>query len=63
LSAAANHQRIGDALFIPFSVLLMTAIAAQSLWWHYRHGGPQWKGRWISAGGAGQAAGSEGADA
>jgi hypothetical protein len=29
---------------MPISVLLMTRIACQSLWWHWR-GGPQWKGR------------------
>jgi chlorobactene glucosyltransferase len=45
LSAAATHQRIADALFLPISTVLMTVIAARSLWWHYRYGGPQWKGR------------------
>jgi chlorobactene glucosyltransferase len=47
LSAAATRHRLLDALFLPISVLLMTVIAAQSLWWHYRYGGPQWKGRQI----------------
>lgn len=47
LSAAAAHQRLVDALWLPVSTLLMTAIAARSLWWHYRHGGPQWKGRTV----------------
>ncbi len=45
LTAAFTHQRVLDALLMPVSVLLMTRIAAQSLYWHYRHGGPQWKGR------------------
>jgi chlorobactene glucosyltransferase len=47
LTAAATRHRLLDALFLPVSVLLMTVIAAQSLWWHYRYGGPQWKGRRI----------------
>jgi hypothetical protein len=45
LSAAATHQRTSDALFLPISTVLMTVIAARSLWWHHRYGGPQWKGR------------------
>ena len=45
LSALRTGQRVGDALLLPVSVLLMTCIAAQSLWWHWRHGGPLWKGR------------------
>lgn len=44
LTAAATRQRLGDALLLPLSVLLMTRIAAQALWWHW-HGGPRWKGR------------------
>jgi chlorobactene glucosyltransferase len=44
LTAAITRQRISDALLMPVSVMLMTLIAAQSLWWRYR-GGPQWKGR------------------
>jgi chlorobactene glucosyltransferase len=44
LTAAATRQRLGDALLMPLSVLLMTRIAAQALWWHW-HGGPRWKGR------------------
>ena len=47
LSAAATRHKVGDALLLPISVALMTIIAAQSLWWHYRYGGPQWKGRQI----------------
>lgn len=47
-TAHATGQRIIDALFLPLSVLLMTRIALQSLWWHWWHGGPQWKGRTIS---------------
>jgi len=44
LTAHATRQRLLDALLMPLSVLLMTAIAMQSIWWH-GHGGPQWKGR------------------
>jgi chlorobactene glucosyltransferase len=47
ISAAAMRQRIGDALLMPVSVMLMTVIAGQSLWWHWRYGGPQWKDRTI----------------
>ncbi|MCB0185680.1 MAG: glycosyltransferase, partial [Caldilineaceae bacterium] len=42
--AAATWQRRQEILWMPVAVLLMTAIAGQSLWWHYR-GGPRWKGR------------------
>jgi len=51
LSAAVTRQRVADALLMPFSVLLMTLIAARSLWWQWRYGGPQWKGRQLPAGG------------
>lgn len=44
-SAWRTGQRTGDALLLPISVLLMTVIAIQSLWWRWRHGGPLWKGR------------------
>lgn len=44
LTAASTHQRVGDALFMPLSALLMTSIAWQSWRWH-RTGGPRWKGR------------------
>ncbi|HSH04917.1 MAG TPA: glycosyltransferase [Anaerolineae bacterium] len=47
LVAHFSHQRRRDALFLPFSVVLMTIIAAQSAWWHLR-GRNQWKGRTIS---------------
>ncbi len=47
LTAAATRQRLGDALLMPVSVLLMTHIAARSIWWRLRYGGPQWKGRTI----------------
>lgn len=46
LSAVTSHQRIQDALLMPVSVLLMTRIAAQSLYWHFS-GGTRWKGRVI----------------
>lgn len=45
ISARRTGQRAGDALLLPISVLLMTVIAAKSLWWHWRYGGPLWKGR------------------
>jgi chlorobactene glucosyltransferase len=45
VSAVYTHQRAGDALFMPLSVLLMTRIALQAIWWHYKQGGPSWKGR------------------
>lgn len=47
LSAAVTRQRAADALLLPFSVLLMSGIAAQATWWQLRYGGPQWKGRSI----------------
>jgi hypothetical protein len=28
----------------------MSIIAGQSLWWRYRRGGPQWKGRTVVKG-------------
>jgi chlorobactene glucosyltransferase len=51
LTAAATHQRAQDALLMPVSVLLMTRIALQAVWWHW-HGGPQWKGRTLGTQGA-----------
>jgi len=47
LSAAATRQRLGDALLLPVSVLLMSRVAGQALLWHYQYGGPVWKGRQI----------------
>lgn len=35
---------LAPPLLMPLSVLLMTRIAAQAIWWHWRGGG-QWKGR------------------
>ncbi|GAB4548322.1 MAG: hydroxychlorobactene glucosyltransferase CruC [Anaerolineae bacterium] len=41
-----TRQRIlPDALLMPLSALLMTRIAAQSVYWKLRYGGPKWKGR------------------
>jgi chlorobactene glucosyltransferase len=45
LTAAFTHQRVLDALLLPVSVLLMTRIAFQAIWWELRYGGPTWKGR------------------
>lgn len=53
LTAAVTRQRLFDALFLPVSVLLMTLIAWQAIWWQWRYGGPVWKGRVIQGGGAG----------
>lgn len=47
LSAIATHQRPLDAFLLPLSIALMTLIAGQSLWWYFRHGGPEWKGRTV----------------
>jgi chlorobactene glucosyltransferase len=45
LTAIHSQQRVGDALLFPLSVLVMTRIAGQALWWQVRYGGPLWKGR------------------
>jgi chlorobactene glucosyltransferase len=45
LTARHSQQRMADALLMPVSVLLMTRITAQALWWQWRYGGPVWKGR------------------
>lgn len=45
LTAGFTRQRVGDALLLPLSVLLMTAISAKAIWWQWRLGGPVWKGR------------------
>ena len=45
MTAYSSRQRIYDSLWMPLSVLLMTGIAGQALWWHWHAGGPQWKGR------------------
>ncbi|MDX2078668.1 MAG: glycosyltransferase [bacterium] len=48
MSAIFTRQRLFDALFMPLSAVLMTIIATQALYWHYRQGGPTWKGRVVS---------------
>ncbi|MEZ4866409.1 MAG: glycosyltransferase [Caldilineaceae bacterium] len=45
LTAFTTRQRLRDALWMPLSVLLMTCIAGQALWWHWRKEQAQWKGR------------------
>lgn len=45
LTAGITRQRLGDALWLPVSVLLMCWIAGQALWWRLCFGGPVWKGR------------------
>lgn len=47
LTALATRQRPLDALLMPVSVMLMSMIALRSVWWRWRYGGPQWKGRMI----------------
>lgn len=47
ITALATRQRVGDAIFMPLSALLMTRIAAQALYWQMRYGGVLWKGRVI----------------
>jgi chlorobactene glucosyltransferase len=44
LTAWGTRQRVGDAIFMPISVILMTRIALQSIWWR-RRGRGEWKGR------------------
>lgn len=44
LTAWFTRQRVGDALLMPVSVVLMTVIAGQSVWWRVRGRG-EWKGR------------------
>ena len=46
-AAVALSQRLAGAVLLPVSVVMMSIIAGQSLWWRYRHGGPQWKGRTV----------------
>ena len=45
LTAICTRQRPLDALLLPISVLLMTRIALQAIWWQLRDGGPRWKDR------------------
>lgn len=45
LTAWMTRQRLADALWLPVSVLLMSGIAGQALWWRLCYGGPVWKGR------------------
>lgn len=48
-TAVFTHQRALDALFMPISVLLMSRIAIQSIWWQWR-GQVEWKGRILEIG-------------
>jgi len=47
LTAQSTHQRLEDSLLLPYSVILMTIIAIQAIWWDWKHGGPIWKNRTI----------------
>lgn len=49
ITARASGQRVGDALLMPISALLMTWITVQALWWRVRFGGVRWKGRVVRA--------------
>ena len=49
LTAAFTHQRIIDAILLPVSVLVMTRIAFQAIYWQWRYGGPVWKGRVVQS--------------
>ncbi|MCS7248240.1 MAG: glycosyltransferase [Anaerolineales bacterium] len=48
LTAVISRQRARDALLLPVSVVLMTIIAVQSIWQHWR-GRSVWKGRAIAS--------------
>jgi chlorobactene glucosyltransferase len=48
-TALTARQPLRDALLMPISVLLMTRIAMQAIWWRVRYGGPVWKGRTLPA--------------
>ena len=50
LSGLATAHRWFDAFLMPLSVLMMTRIALQSLWWYWHDGAPQWKGRILPSG-------------
>ncbi len=45
ITARASNQRVGDALLMPVSALIMTGIAANAVWQQLRYGGHRWKGR------------------
>lgn len=47
LTAAFSRQRVGDALLLPVSVILMAIIATQAIVWRWRYGGVRWKGRLV----------------
>ncbi|MBN1923076.1 MAG: glycosyltransferase [Anaerolineae bacterium] len=47
LTAGFSQQRLGDALLLPVSVILMAVIASQAIWWRLRYGGVRWKGRTV----------------
>ncbi len=49
VTAATARQPLRHALLMPVSVLLMTRIAMQAIWWRLRYGGPVWKGRTLPA--------------
>jgi GT2 family glycosyltransferase len=48
-TALTARQPLRDALLMPVSVLLMTRIALQAIWWRVSRGGPVWKGRTLPA--------------
>jgi chlorobactene glucosyltransferase len=50
VTAWFTHQRSRDALLMPATVVVMTAISLLACWWQMRYGGPVWKGRLVRAG-------------
>ncbi len=47
LTAAFSRQRVGDALWLPLSVILMARIATRAIEWRVKYGGVHWKGRFV----------------
>jgi chlorobactene glucosyltransferase len=45
IEAWVTRQRVCDAVWMPLSVIVVTRIGLQSMWWYWRYGGPRWKGR------------------
>ncbi len=50
VSAWFTLQRTRDALLMPVTVVVMTAISLLACWWQVRYRGPVWKGRVIRTG-------------
>ena len=50
ITAYATHQRLGDTLLLPISVLCLTGVALRAMVWRWHHGGVRWKGRIVKHG-------------